>query len=115
MKSKMNIIRAILLTISFVLISFIVPLFGNGSYVTYMIPLFVFMLIVFVKNKVKGGAYFIIPAIITAAFIYVIFCETCTSLKKSTIFTLWLCYIVSILLNYCNDKVVKDSGDTEQN
>ncbi|MCM8540251.1 MAG: hypothetical protein NE328_08230 [Lentisphaeraceae bacterium] len=109
MKSRYQLFRAVLLIVSVLLISFIVPLFGNGSYVTYMIPVFAVMLIVFVKSNVKGGAFFIIPGIITAAFIYVVFCETCTSLKKSTIFTLWLCYLVSITLNYYNGKVVEKS------
>jgi len=88
-------IGTIIFSVSLLVI--LIPSFGQGVYLSYMIPLWTCLFFVMTKSKIKPGSFFIIPLIITAAFIYVIFCDSCTALKKSIITTLWLTYISAML------------------
>ncbi|MCH2207705.1 MAG: hypothetical protein MK132_17755 [Lentisphaerales bacterium] len=76
-----------------------VPRFGDGSYINVMLLTFISLHLLFIKSKVQFSLPPIIPLLLTAAFAYVLFCETCSALKKSIIFTMWLSYLSALVSN----------------
>lgn len=91
--------RAGFLVIPLVIMVVISSNWGFAQYLDYLVPVYFVLHLLMVKSRIRFTLPAIIPIIVTGAFAYVFFCEDCSELKKSTIFTLWVSYFSALLSN----------------
>ena len=97
-------LKVLLTSISTLLIVFLVPQFGDGTLTLYMVILYFVMLSLFFFSKVKLGAFFLVPIIISVAFIYVMICDDCPIYKRGALLAIWLAYFSAIIFQKMKTK-----------
>ena len=91
--------RLLTLIIPLVILIIIISRYGYGHYLDYLVPAYLILHFLLVKSKIQFSMPPVVTVIVTGALAYVLFCEDCSALKKSTIFTLWMSYFSALVSN----------------